>query len=438
MNGYEEAPRERGFLSDMEGHDFDEKTVRRFGTFADNKKLPVHRWFNYSAGFSAEWVQSLLNQRREATVLDPFMGSGTVNVTADSLGIASYGVEAHSFVYKMAQGKSLWPSSTDDLLDAYNRLLPSATDKEAPYEEPPRDSLLYRCYTEEALTALLKLKHAWRSLTCQKTAKALLFTALSSILRETSYVGTAQCQCVLPKKRKANVLPVPAALMACVQNMLVDMKVFQGLARAKPLAKLINGDSRELSAIPDSSIDIVITSPPYANNYDYSDATRLELTFWDEISSWKDLHGAIRKNLICSNTQHASHERFEIGDLLRSEWLSPIKNEITAVCDELGQVRLTKGGKKPYHTMIAAYFIDMAKCLRALRRVVKDGGEMYIVIGDSAPYGVYAPIDIWLGRLAVAQEFKDFDFTKFRDRNVKWKNRKHRVPLKEGILHIKG
>jgi len=32
----------------------------RSGTFTDNMKLPVHRWFRYSAGFSAEWVESVL------------------------------------------------------------------------------------------------------------------------------------------------------------------------------------------------------------------------------------------------------------------------------------------------------------------------------------------------------------------------------------------
>ena len=26
-------------------------------TFVDNMKLPIHRWFRYSAGFSAEWVK---------------------------------------------------------------------------------------------------------------------------------------------------------------------------------------------------------------------------------------------------------------------------------------------------------------------------------------------------------------------------------------------
>ena len=33
---------------------------------------------------------------------------------------------------------------------------------------------------------------------------------------------------------------------------------------------------------------------------------------------------------------------------------------------------------------------------------------------------------------------KEFYFEKTRDRNIKWKNRKHRVPLKEGRLWIRG
>lgn len=30
----------------------------RSGTFTDNMKLPIHRWFRYSAGFSAEWCSA--------------------------------------------------------------------------------------------------------------------------------------------------------------------------------------------------------------------------------------------------------------------------------------------------------------------------------------------------------------------------------------------
>src|SRR6266567_9547919 len=57
----------------------------RTSTFLDNMRLPVHRWFRYSAGFSAEWVKSVLAEVRktaDVTVLDPFAGAGTTLLAA--------------------------------------------------------------------------------------------------------------------------------------------------------------------------------------------------------------------------------------------------------------------------------------------------------------------------------------------------------------------
>jgi len=50
-------------------------------TFLDNLSLPIHRWFRYSAGFSALWVRQLIEKEKSkgrTKVLDPFSGSGTV------------------------------------------------------------------------------------------------------------------------------------------------------------------------------------------------------------------------------------------------------------------------------------------------------------------------------------------------------------------------
>ncbi len=88
--------------------------------------------------------------------------------------------------------------------------------------------------------------------------------------------------------------------------------------------------------------------------------------------------------------------------------------------------------------MIIAYFNDLAKVMLELRRVTKEEGKICMVIGDSAPYGVYVPVDRWLGQLAIAAGFDSFCFEKLRDRNTKWKNRKHDVPLQEGRLWING
>ncbi len=96
------------------------------------------------------------------------------------------------------------------------------------------------------------------------------------------------------------------------------------------------------------------------------------------------------------------------------------------------------GGRKTYHNMIGCYFLDLARVWQSLRRVCESPSKVCFVIGDSAPYGVYVPVIEWLGRLAVAAGFRSYRFEKIRDRNTKWKNRKHRVPLCEGRLWVEG
>jgi hypothetical protein len=48
--------------------------------------------------------------------------------------------------------------------------------------------------------------------------------------------------------------------------------------------KSVRSDARNCLGVPENFADLIITSSPYANNYDYADATRLEMCFAGEIS----------------------------------------------------------------------------------------------------------------------------------------------------------
>jgi hypothetical protein len=162
------------------------------------------------------------------------------------------------------------------------------------------------------------------------------------------------------------------------------------------------------------------------------------MMFWGEIDGWGDLKTAIRPTIMRSCSQHSAGDKIILDEILQEPLLGSIIKELTPVTRELEKVRLTKGGKKTYHTMIAAYFLDLAKILVNIRKVMSKDSRICFVIGDSAPYGVYVPAEIWIGELAVAAGFKSYHFEKLRDRNIKWKNRKHTVPLHEGRLWIEG
>ena len=414
----------------------------RSGAFVDNMALPVHRWYRYSAGFSADWVRSVIHEncadRRNFSVLDPFAGVGTTLLACAAEQVRSWGYETHPFVHRVAVAKlrgihSEFANVRDTFTEFLSRL------PRVPDDLPPDiPELLSKCYTRESLATLFSMRSVFHAEFDLKTSETeLLWLVITSILRACSKAGTAQWQYVLPNKRKSGVLRPVDAFQEKASNVLQDIEYAQRNGWSAPSQVLLT-DARAPQNASEMEVDAVITSPPYPNNYDYADATRLEMTFWGEIRRWGDLHNAVRRHLIRSCSQHASAEKLVLEEVLAESILAPIRPSLSSACDKLAQIRETKGGRKNYHTMASAYFRDLGLTFKALRRVCRPNAFLCFVIGDSAPYGVYLDVDVWLGELAIAAGFKSYSFEKIRDRNVKWKNRKHRVPLKEGRLWIQG
>lgn len=408
-------------------------------TFTHNMRLPVHGWYRFPAGFSAEWSQRVIEEHRETigglTVLDPFSGVGTAVLSGQNAGVPSYGVEAQPFIQRIAEAKLLWRTPVAEFYEMAESVADRAMASRPPVRPYPK--LIERCFPDESLLDLNSLRCAWEELDNGSPQSRLTWLALVCILRACSSAGTAPWQYVLPSKAKAKVLPPLEAFNMQVQRMLTDMRSWQMLG-TRDDAKVFLDDARELGTIPGDSVGLVITSPPYANNYDYGDATRLEMTFFGEVSGWGDIHEKARKWLIRSCSQHASIEKLNLASLLRELQGTTFMDEISTVCESLEVERLSHGGKKDYYLMVAAYFADMRQTWRALRRVCADGGKACFVVGDSAPYGIHVPTERWLGELALDAGFRSYGFSKVRERNVKWKNRKHRVPLQEGVLWVQG
>lgn len=404
-------------------------------TFEDNMKLPIHRWYRYTAGFSASWVSKVIEEELNngrSHIIDPFVGSGTVAIESTKHKVEAYGLESNPYVYRIASAKLQWnKQSPSHIREVATKLLNFAKNGETDITEYP--ILIKKCYPENTLLKLDSLKRA-----CLKMEhgddRDFMWFIITSILRSTSPVGTAQWQYIQPNKTKANVLDPYDAFLKKVSDICQDIIV----SRQKDShhnAQILQQDARGNVDIPDNWCDLVITSPPYANNYDYADAMRLEMSFWGDLNGWDGLHN-VSSNLVRACTQHVSKLKNEINELINSPLLTPIREELQEKFDLLAIERGNHGGKKNYHFMIVAYFYDLACVFRTLNAKTKENCKMCFVIGDSAPYGVYIPVDKWLGKLAISAGFRDYSFEKLRDRNIKWKNRKHRVPLKEGRLWI--
>lgn len=411
-------------------------------TFIDNMNLPIHRWYRFPAGFSSEWVKRVISnharrvveKNRMLTLFDPFVGSGTTVLAGEEYGVPTIGIDSHPFLVRIGKAKLQWRSSIDRFSEFAMKTLRSArnllnTDLRYP-------KLIHKCYSNEHLSKLDRLRRAWLHLRDGSPSAELTWLAIVCILRKTSRVGTAPWQYILPKRRKKIVVEPFWAFLHQVRIMMTDMRHFQLCSIDHPTGRISKDDARVCRSIEENSIDLIITSPPYPNNYDYADATRLEMSFLGEIEKWSDLGDKVRRHLVRSCSQHMSR-RDNLGPLLKNRKLDPISEEIRDVCCDLEKERFNHGGRKNYHLMIAAYFSDLAEVWHSLRNVCRDAAKVCFVVGDSAPYGVYVPVDKWLGELAISAGFESYKFEKIRDRNVKWNScRKHKIPLKEGRLWV--
>ena len=316
-------------------------------TFIHNMSLPVHSWYRFPAGFSAEWAQRVIENHRETigelALLDPFAGVGTTVLAGETTGVRARGVEAQPFIQRIAAAKLLWRTNPGEFHD-FARAVAEQAGRSGPMPHLyPR--LIAKCYGNEALDDLNSLRCAWEELNDSSPKAQLAWLALVSILRVCSSAGTAPWQYVLPAKTKSKVLAPFDAFNFQVRKMLADMTLLQ-MEDIRNDAYIFLDDARSLETIADDSVGLVITSPPYANNYDYGDATRLEMTFFGEVASWGDVHDKARKKLVRSCSQHASIEKLELWPLLNEINGTTFIDEITAVCKTLAVERLAHGGKR--------------------------------------------------------------------------------------------
>jgi DNA modification methylase len=223
--------------------------------------------------------------------------------------------------------------------------------------------------------------------------------------------------------------------------MLNDLHV---LPQPLPNCEIHNilGDARHRQALEDQQVQLAVTSPPYLNNYDYADRTRLETYFWGITQSWKDITTQFRDKLMVAATTQIMRSLYDpettlvedLADIAPSAYQT-----IQKAILELAKVRLQKGGKKDYDLMVALYFNGMLPVLQETYRVLSPGGTFCLVLGDSAPYGIHVETEKMIGEIALGLGFKDYQYHRLRQRGGKWRDnpQRHTVPLQEGIVILR-
>jgi len=426
--------------------DLNTMDITRIGTFQDCLRAPVHRWFRYPAGFSYRLVEMLINEfrlRQSHWILDPFVGSGTVSVVAKQKDVNSIGMEAHPFVHWVARVKCFWEFDIKRLHCKLDELLtyvscPSSAElQQQDLTEFPE--LLHKCFSEQNLQKLKFIRESIKSFDLLPEERDFFLLALVDTLRTATKAG-AGWPYIAPskyhgKQERDSILVFSKTASIFYQDLVVIHNKWRPLQVA---CDLLLHNARQPYPLNEASIDLVITSPPYLNNYDYADRTRLELYFLGWAKTWKEITTQIRERLITSSTTQVRRSEFTEESLSHElRELSPfVYKELKTKITQLSHIRHSKNGKKSYDLMVAGYFNDMLQVLKQVYRVLKPKAPFVLVLGDSAPYGVHIPTDIYLGEIAVSLGFRRYTIQTLRKRGEKWRSnsQRHQVTLREVLL----
>ena len=411
------------------------------------RKSPVHRWFPYLAGFSEDLVTKIihiLELNESHTVFDPFMGSGTVAVECRKHNITTIGHEINPFVLKVSKAKTNFTNNAQAFTKARDILIDkSISQKFVLNNSNSLDPLFQKCYSNDFISKLYTLKS--NILSSKSQFNNLLFLALSNTLRESAKVKISHPYISWNSTNQA-IDPIESFLSQ-TNIMIDDMKALKDIIQPESKSVLYLKDSRNINEkIASDSMDCIITSPPYLNNFDYGEFTKVYTHFWDMTKNWNDITTKIRHKGVTFATTCYSTTTYK--DTLYENILN---NDFKTSCPKSSQMILEKvkhihdflqsktERKKSFDLLVLLYFNDIYKVLLESYRVLKHDHYAFFVIGDSAPYGVHIPTDYIMKTMANELGFSQTALITLRQRGAKWKTLKnrHSLDLQESLVILK-
>ncbi len=378
--------------------------------FNPNEKRPVHRWWPYVQGFSAGFVELTCRRfgiERGSVVLDPFCGSGTVPVTARSLGALGIGVDMMPVAAFVAGAKSEWATDPEVFWKAALNVTNVRGD---PTLAKPFLKETDRQFEKDVLRSLLRLKeNVWSEK--DGAVKTLLKLVFASILIDCSNLKRAPC---LGYTRKLGLtVDTPYDLFRSYAGRVRDdLRLLQRTPEKWGPSAQIHLGSSAVVKLRSETVDLAITSPPYVNGMDYVMNYKIDLAWLDFIHSYEELAQLRASMVACDNIPRSTAADHKPSDFVRSdEWLSSVTKSVSRNIDAKGAYR-----RDDMAAIVTKYFDDLVPVVQNVYKTLKPGGRFVVVNGDSLIAGTYIPGDMIFARLAVQIGFDVEAFDIARER----------------------
>ncbi|HEX7313860.1 MAG TPA: Eco57I restriction-modification methylase domain-containing protein [Pyrinomonadaceae bacterium] len=411
------------------------ENFRRLVTFSNNKSAPIHRWYKYTQGYSGELVTQLLDElgfKPGATVYDPFVGSGTTTLTCRQLGFTSFGAEISPFIAWVARQK-VYPWDADEL----QKLIELVRDVRP--EPRSADGMLFReffsqAYAPEILTQII----GWRAWIVGRELpehlRSFMLLGLVSILEDVSQIRKHGSHYRYLNKvenigiSKLNIPTIDSGsdvkpiLLDKLEQMCADVRA---VTFRYPLATCDIYCSDATTQVPEGrKADIVITSPPYLNRNNYIAQQKGEIGLLRLLTSYEDYRELVRSSF-----------RSHVESHLPKDSASSIP-EVQSI---VNAIELTENNNAKIPHMVSGYFDDLQKTLRTLLKVVRPGGKLAFVVGNSRWGGVVVPVDHLLALIAqrLGYEVERIFVTRLKGNSPQQMRRYGRIPMRESIVILR-
>lgn len=362
-------------------------------------KYVTHGIHPYKGKFYPQLAKGLLNisdAQPGDLVMDPFCGSGTTLLEGYLNGFRTIGIDMHPLAVKIANAKvgilTVDPDLTRDAVELLLAKLdagPSATDTGTDQFSPSALEEIHSWFPTPVVGKLNWMLRAIRSVSAD-IVRDFLEVILSSLIRDVSQQEPRDLR--VRRRREAledaDVVGLFRDRLALQYQRVERFWSVRGYCPYRLLeAKAVWGDSRCQKSLNDSevqpgSVDLVLTSPPYATALPYIDTDRLSLlVFFGMTSSERrplehDLIGSreirtgerisLERSLVDSDTELPA----EIDEHLRSLYRS--------IDDGDHGFR-----RRNVPALLVRFFKDMQNVLLNCHTALKPGGEAMMVIGDN-------------------------------------------------------
>ena len=214
--------------------------------------------FNWNGQFSPQFIEALLDKYAEKgmLVIDPFLGSGTVLSECARKGLCAYGTELNASAYYMAKTYEISNFSHND-----RQMLIDDIDKDIARIDN----------NDMILDSLKRIINEAQNPTVKNIISTLII--VMDIYNNV----------------------VPMELLVVKWEWLKQL--IKGLPYSKSCLRAEQGDARKMS-LPDSTADLLITSPPYINvlNYHQKYRSSVEALGYDVLKLARSEFGSNRKN----------------------------------------------------------------------------------------------------------------------------------------------